>query len=118
LHFILSISHPAYGDATSLSRLTKGFSSSYDPSREVPQEYRWSESKEADVKTRRANATIIMLARNSDLKGMVKSMKQMEDRFNKQFRYPYTFLNEVPFSDTFKECVFYSARITHKLITS
>jgi hypothetical protein len=32
-------------------------------------------------------------------------MKQMEDRFNKRFRYPYVFLNEEPFSDQFKECV-------------
>lgn len=57
------------------------------------------------MRTRRANATIVMLARNSDLKGIVKSMKQLEDRFNKQFKYPYTFLNEEAFSDKFKECV-------------
>lgn len=46
-----------------------------------------------------------MLARNGDLEGVVKSLKQMEDRFNKRFRYPYVFLNEEPFSDKFKECV-------------
>ena len=46
-----------------------------------------------------------MLARNSDIQGAVKSVKQMEDRFNKRFRYPYVFLNEEPFSDQFKECV-------------
>lgn len=46
-----------------------------------------------------------MLARNSDLKGIIKSMKQMEDRFNKKFKYPYVFLNEEPFNDKFKECV-------------
>ena len=49
-----------------------------------------------------------MLARNSDLKGILKSMKQMEDRFNEQFQYPYTFLNEEPFSDQFKEYVLVS----------
>jgi alpha 1,2-mannosyltransferase len=46
-----------------------------------------------------------MLARNGDLSGVVKSIKQMEDRFNKRFRYPYTFLNEEAFTDQFKECV-------------
>ena len=33
------------------------------------------------------------------------SMRLTEDRFNKKFKYPYTFLNEEPFSDEFKECV-------------
>ena len=46
-----------------------------------------------------------MLARNSDVNGAARSIKQMEDRFNKRFRYPYVFLNEEPFSDQFKECV-------------
>jgi hypothetical protein len=45
------------------------------------------------------------LARNSDLNGVVSSMKQMEDRFNKKFQYPYVFLNEKPFEDTFKAYV-------------
>ena len=46
-----------------------------------------------------------MLARNGDIHGVAKSMKQMEDRFNKRFRYPYVFLNEEPFTDHFMECV-------------
>jgi len=44
-----------------------------------------------------------MLARNGDLPGIVKSMKQMEDRFNNKFQYPYVFLNEEPFTDKFKQ---------------
>ena len=48
-------------------------------------------------------------ARNSDLNGIVTSMKQMEDRFNKKFNYPYIFLNEAEFSSEFKECVGYRA---------
>lgn len=44
-----------------------------------------------------------MLARNGDLPGIVKSMKQMEDRFNKKYHYPYVFLNEEPFTDKFKQ---------------
>jgi alpha 1,2-mannosyltransferase len=47
----------------------------------------------------------MMLARNSDLKGVLESMEQMERRFNRQFGYPWVFLNEVPFSDEFKAYV-------------
>ena len=47
----------------------------------------------------------LSLARNSDLNGVISSMKQMEDRFNKKFQYPYVFLNEKPFEDTFKAYV-------------
>ncbi|KAJ7500054.1 glycosyltransferase family 15 protein [Mycena latifolia] len=50
----------------------------------------------------RANATFIMLARNSDLKGALLSVRQLEDRFNRRYHYPYVFLNEEEFSDEFK----------------
>jgi len=43
-----------------------------------------------------------MLARNSDLEGAVRSVRELEDRFNRQFGYPYVFLNEEPFTDNFK----------------
>ena len=71
----------------------------------IPEQYHWPENNATFVPNRRANATIVMLARNSDINGVAKSIKQMEDRFNKRFRYPYVFLNEEPFSDDFKECV-------------
>jgi len=48
---------------------------------------------------------LICTARNSDLNGVVSSMKQMEDRFNKKFQYDYVFLNEQPFDNVFKEWV-------------
>jgi len=70
----------------------------------IPGQYHWPNDPPF-VLERQANATIVMLARNGDILGAVKSMKQMEDRFNKQFHYPYVFLNEEPFSDQFKECV-------------
>jgi alpha 1,2-mannosyltransferase len=110
LHFILSVSHPAYGSATSLSHLTQNWQGptvanpAFEDSRTVPDSYHWSEDKVAPA-ARRANATIVMLARNSDIKGVLRSIKQMEDRFNRRFLYPYTFLNEEPFSDQFKESV-------------
>jgi alpha 1,2-mannosyltransferase len=70
----------------------------------IPSQYHWPNDPPF-VLERRANATIVMLARNGDIQGAIKSMKQMEDRFNKKFHYPYVFLNEEPFSDQFKECV-------------
>jgi alpha 1,2-mannosyltransferase len=51
---------------------------------------------------RRANATFVMLARNSDVDGSVRSIRALEDRFNSRYGYPYVILNDVPFSDDFK----------------
>ncbi|KAI8998541.1 glycosyltransferase family 15 protein [Trametes punicea] len=103
LHFILSFSHEEYGRATSLSRLSEQFTGSkpHPPYQDgVPEEY-YAPSTQG----RRANATFVFLARNGDLNGVVMSMKQVEDRFNKVYQYPYVFLNEEPFSDEFKERV-------------
>ena len=51
---------------------------------------------------RRANATFVLLARNSDLEGVVDTIRQMEDRFNKKYQYPWVLLNEEPFTNNFK----------------
>jgi len=53
---------------------------------------------------RRANATFVMLARNSDVDGAVHAVRSLEDRFNRKHNYPWVFLNEEPFSDDFKRC--------------
>jgi alpha 1,2-mannosyltransferase len=53
---------------------------------------------------RRANATLLMLARNSDVDGAVRSVREVEDRFNRKYSYPWVFLNEQPFSDEFIRC--------------
>ncbi|SRR6266404_1414367 len=50
----------------------------------------------------RANATFLMLARNSDVDDAVRAVREMEDRFNHKHRYPWVILNEQPFSDDFK----------------
>lgn len=55
--------------------------------------------------SRRANATFIILARNSELKGVVESIQSIEDRFNRRYNYPYVFLNDEEFTDEFKEYV-------------
>ena len=44
-------------------------------------------------------------ARNGDINGVISSVKQMEDRFNKKFQYPYVFLNDVQFEEKFKTWV-------------
>ncbi|KAK6535543.1 hypothetical protein TWF694_001997 [Orbilia ellipsospora] len=46
-------------------------------------------------------ATFVMLIRNLELKEALKSMKQIEDRFNHRYHYPWTFLNDVPFTEEF-----------------
>lgn len=49
------------------------------------------------------NATIVMLVRNEELEGALMSMRSLEDRFNKDYKYPWVFLNDVPFKDSFIE---------------
>lgn len=49
------------------------------------------------------NATLFMLVRNIELSETLQTMREIEDRFNKKYRYPWTFLNDVPFTDEFKE---------------
>jgi len=70
----------------------------------IPAEYydTGKEDKEASPPQRKANAAIVSLARNGDIDGILFSMKQMEDRFNRKYGYPYVFLNEEEFSEDFK----------------
>ncbi|OJT15739.1 Glycolipid 2-alpha-mannosyltransferase 1, partial [Trametes pubescens] len=106
LHFLLSFSHEEYGRATSLTNLSEHFggAKTHPPYQDgVPEDY--YAAPNPSPKGRRANATFVFLARNSDLSGVAVSMKQVEDRFNKEFQYPYVFLNEEPFSDEFKDRV-------------
>jgi hypothetical protein len=51
----------------------------------------------------RANATFVVLCRNSDLNGVASSMQSIEDRFNKNYNYPWVLLNEQPFTEVFKQ---------------
>ncbi|KAF9397347.1 alpha 1,2-mannosyltransferase 2.4.1, partial [Podila epigama] len=51
---------------------------------------------------RKANATFVMLVRNKDLEGARSAVRQIEDRFNRQYQYPYVFLNNEPFSKQFE----------------
>lgn len=51
----------------------------------------------------RMNATFVSLARNQDVWEIARSIRQVEDRFNKRFNYDWVFLNDKPFDDTFKK---------------
>ncbi|KAF9464717.1 glycosyltransferase family 15 protein [Collybia nuda] len=105
LHYILSFSHEGYGRATSISHIKEqitGSKSSVPPYKvPIPEDYYVKPNKTVP-QDRKANAAFVLLARNSDLNGVVSSMKQMEDRFNKKFQYPYVFLNDQPFDEAFK----------------
>jgi len=51
----------------------------------------------------RMNATFVTLARNSDVWEIAKSIRQVEDRFNRRYNYDWVFLNDKPFDATFKK---------------
>lgn len=56
------------------------------------------------------NATFVTLARNADVWEIARSIRQVEDRFNRKHGYDWVFLNEKPFDATFK-------RVTSALIS-
>ncbi|KJX94227.1 alpha 1,2-mannosyltransferase like protein [Zymoseptoria brevis] len=51
----------------------------------------------------RLNATFVTLARNSDVWEIARSIRQVEDRFNKAYNYDWVFLNDAEFDDQFKK---------------
>jgi alpha 1,2-mannosyltransferase len=51
----------------------------------------------------RVNATFVTLARNSDLWEIARSIRQIEDRFNRNYNYDWVFLNDKPFDAEFKK---------------
>lgn len=51
------------------------------------------------------NAVIFTLCRNSDLYGILQSLDSFEEKFNKEYKYPYLFLNDKDFTDEFKKKV-------------
>jgi alpha 1,2-mannosyltransferase len=50
----------------------------------------------------RQNATIMTLCQESDLKGVIETVRKLEDRFNKNYHYDWVFLNDVEYTDEFK----------------
>ena len=52
--------------------------------------------------TNRINATLLSLVRNEEVEGMVQAMRDLERTWNSKFNYPWTFFNDVPFTEEFK----------------
>ena len=78
----------------------------YDPSKYpmamTPNDPGWNDL--AGIKDGpRMNATFVTLARNSDVWDIARSIRQVEDRFNRRYGYDWVFLNDQPFDDTFKK---------------
>ncbi|CCH45157.1 Glycolipid 2-alpha-mannosyltransferase [Wickerhamomyces ciferrii] len=55
-------------------------------------------------------ATFVSLARNQDLWSLIGSIRSVEDRFNRQFKHDWVFLNDEPFTEEFK-------RVTSALVS-
>jgi mannosyltransferase len=60
---------------------------------------------EPQTDTPRANAAFVVLARDKELEGVVQSIKSVERHFNRWFHYPWVFLNDGDFGETFKSTV-------------
>jgi mannosyltransferase len=53
----------------------------------------------------RQNATVMMLARNSDLEEAVQALTSFELQFNHRYHYPVVFLNDAPWTEEFMQGV-------------
>ncbi|GAB5590245.1 hypothetical protein Unana1_05145 [Umbelopsis nana] len=53
----------------------------------------------------KAKAAFVVLIRNSEQEQMVGTIKNLEEKFNKNFNYPYVFLNNDPFTEEFKDAM-------------
>ena len=49
------------------------------------------------------NATMLMLVRNDELVDALDSIRSIEEKFNRHYRYPWVFMNDVPFTEEFIE---------------
>lgn len=78
----------------------------------MPDQY-YKPAEPVYIPDRKANATFAMLVRNSDLSGIMSSMRQIEDRFNRKFNYPYVLLNDEPFTEDFKKYDFYQIYVCY-----
>ncbi|KAK7054875.1 hypothetical protein VNI00_003338 [Paramarasmius palmivorus] len=101
LHFILSSIFEEYGRISSLSNIGERLHIS-DKDNGLP-DYSYTPNIYVNTTERRANATFVLLARNTDVNGVASSMQSVEDRFNKHYNYPWVLLNDEPFTDDFKK---------------
>ncbi|KAL8796129.1 MAG: hypothetical protein Q9195_001462 [Heterodermia aff. obscurata] len=92
------------GQITSTAAAQASVASSQPVGTEAPMSPKPSAGLSHTVSTEgKMNATFVTLARNSDLWEIVKSIRQVEDRFNRNYHYDWVFLNDKPFDSTFKK---------------
>jgi alpha 1,2-mannosyltransferase len=101
LHSILSFSNESYGQKTSVSNLFNGTNEQGTKTTEVAD----TDVGSFNPQLGEANVVFLVLCRNGEVDGAVKSTRELEDRFNHKYHYPWVFLNEVEFTEDFKECV-------------
>ncbi|TKA78102.1 hypothetical protein B0A49_07002 [Cryomyces minteri] len=76
-----------------------------DPTGEPPEPLRRVEGNNYapdNPNSARINATLLSLVRNEELGGILQSMRDLERTWNHKFNYPWTFFNDVPFTEEFK----------------
>jgi mannosyltransferase len=102
LIYLLFLRHGA-NEATVLSPLPpmRGISTTIDE----PFVYGCQDPRKAADAHPRVNGAFVMLARNSELEGVLYSLDSIERHFNRWFNYPYVFLNDEHFNSTFKAAV-------------
>ncbi|KAI7906301.1 nucleotide-diphospho-sugar transferase [Cokeromyces recurvatus] len=55
--------------------------------------------------TKKAKAAMVILVRNREQQAIAETLANFQDKFNKNFNYPYVFLNEQPFTEDFKRAM-------------
>ncbi|KAG7092470.1 hypothetical protein E1B28_008822 [Marasmius oreades] len=104
LHFMLSLFLNDYHPIPpAINSITNSLSLVHEKNSTL--DYHSSHNIFLNSTTTRANATFVLLCRNTDINGVVSSIQSVEDRFNKNYNYPWVLLNEEPFTDEFKERV-------------
>jgi alpha 1,2-mannosyltransferase len=53
----------------------------------------------------KVKACFVILIRNNELAGIMSTISQIEEKFNKNYHYDYVFLNNELFSDHFKQSI-------------
>ncbi|KAI7888483.1 nucleotide-diphospho-sugar transferase [Mucor mucedo] len=69
----------------------------YDERACLPQEF-----LQKNPPSKKAKAAMVILVRNKEREAIAETLVNFEDKFNKNFDYPYVFLNEEPFTEEFK----------------
>lgn len=97
--------HESEPIATTTLRPVTTAPSSPEPTSPNPQLVHYPSDAELTVSAPegKANATFVTLARNTDIWEIARSIRQVEDRFNRNYHYDWVFLNDKPFDDTFKK---------------